>query len=155
MSVGAAATLLVQRSAARETRARIAEERRAAHRAEVKAAISSYLEAAHKLQGELDARERGEAAPAIKGLVERLWPAEKQVEIISSDDLQQPLIAHNKALHDVSREPTQYPDWWVHLEPLQTDLLRAVKRELRQLCTPTPTPSRGIPRFTELRTQHA
>ena len=112
VAVGAWATVAVRRSTTRAERERFVAESRAAHRAEVKSAALDYLAHAQRLQGGLDARERGKTPTDLKRLVEQLWLAEKAVEIICSDALRDQLIAHARGLHRVLRHAVTYPDWW-------------------------------------------
>ena len=84
-------------------------ESRAAHRAELKSAVLNYFEHAQRLQGGLDARERGEPLPDLKRLIEDVWLAEKTVEIISSDALRDRIIEHARGLHRAVRDPGQLP----------------------------------------------
>ncbi|QBS42851.1 hypothetical protein DMB37_24885 [Nocardia sp. CS682] len=105
-------------------------ESRLAHREEMKSAILDYFETAQRLQGELDARERGETPENLKPLIERVWLAEKRVEIICSDVLRDRVIAHARGLHDVVRDPATYPDWWAHCQLLQCELLSQAKMEI-------------------------
>ncbi|WP_280490470.1 hypothetical protein [Nocardia carnea] len=128
--LGASATLLVQRNSARQTKSQFLAESRLAHRDELKSAILAYFEAAQRLQGELDVRERGGTPDDVKRLIESVWLAEKQVEIICSDALRDRMVAHARGLHDVVRGPATYPDWWAHCRPLQEDLLAQAKVEL-------------------------
>jgi hypothetical protein len=71
--LGAAATIAVQHGTAKAANVRFAAETRASHREELKTAVLDYLNHAQRLQGQLDARERGEPAPKLKRLVEKLW----------------------------------------------------------------------------------
>jgi hypothetical protein len=128
--LGAAATIAVQRGTTKAARDRFTAEIRASHREEVKTAVLDYLNHAQQLQGQLDARERGEPASDLKRLVEELWLAEKGVEIICSQALRDRLVAHARGLHDVVRDPQTYPDWWARCADLQYDLLAEVKQEL-------------------------
>lgn len=128
--LGASATLLVQRNSARQSKLRFLAESRLAHREELKSAIIAYLEAAQRLQGEFDVRERGGTSNDEKRLIEGVWLAEKQVEIICTDALRDRMIAHAQGLHDVVRDPMRFPDWWAHCRPLQEDLLAQAKIEL-------------------------
>lgn len=128
--LGAAATIAVQRGTAKAANVRFAAETRTSHREEIKTAVLDYLNHAQRLQGQLDARERGEPAPKLKRLVEQLWLAEKAVEIICSEALRDCLVAHARGLHDVVRQPQRYPDWWARCAQQQYDLLAQVKQEL-------------------------
>ncbi|WP_040789158.1 hypothetical protein [Nocardia paucivorans] len=128
--LGASATLLVQRSSARQSKLEFLAKSRLAHREELKSAILAYFETTQRLQGELDARERGDTPDDLKRLIESVWLAEKRVEIICSDPLRDRVIAHARGLHDVVRDPVAHPDWWAHCRPLQHELLSQVKAEL-------------------------
>ncbi|MFE5286043.1 hypothetical protein ACFRAQ_13865 [Nocardia sp. NPDC056611] len=128
--LGASATLVVQRSSAREAKLRFRAESRLAHREELKSAILNYFETAQRLQGELDVRERGGTPEDLKRLIENVWLAEKRIEIICSDPLRDRVIAHARGLHHAVRSPAECPDWWVYCRPLQHDLLRLAQAEL-------------------------
>lgn len=127
---GASATLLVQRSTARTTKLKFLAETHLAHREELKSAIIDYFEAAQRLQGELDIRERGGNPTDLKRLMENVWLAEKRVEIICSDALRDRMVAHARGLHDAVRDAAAHPDWWAHCAELQRDLLTEAKAEL-------------------------
>ena len=73
-------------------------ERQEAQRAEVKTSIVSYLEAAQHLQTQLYAREHGKEIPDLPIMVEQVWLAQKQVDIICSEDLRKPREKHAKAV---------------------------------------------------------
>lgn len=128
--LGASATLLVQRSSARQSKLEFRAKSRLAHREELKSAILDYFETTQRLQGELDVRERGGTPDDLKRLIESVWLAEKRVEIICSDALRDRVVAHARGLHDVVRDPETHPDWWAHCRTLQYDLLAQVKIEL-------------------------
>ncbi|WP_416565526.1 hypothetical protein [Nocardia testacea] len=129
-ALGASATLLVQRSSARQSRVESLAESRLAHREELKSAILAYLETAQRLQSELDVRERDGAPEDLKRLIESVWLAEKRVEIICSDALRARIVAHAEGLHTVVRDPANHPDWWAHCQSLQAELLAQAKVEL-------------------------
>jgi hypothetical protein len=128
--LGASATVVVQRSSTTATRMQYAAQVRTVRRDQVKTAVISYFEHAQRLQGQLDARERGDSPNDVKQLIEKVWLAEKQVEIIASDDLRDRLIAHARGLHDVVRDETIFPDWWAHCAHLQDVLLAQIKQDL-------------------------
>ncbi|MBF6302053.1 hypothetical protein IU459_31580 [Nocardia amamiensis] len=128
--LGASATVMVQRSSARAAKLKFLAESRLARRDELKSAIIDYFEAAQRLQGELDTRERGGTPTDLKRLVESVWLAEKGVELVCSDALRDRVVAHARGLHDVVRDPVTYPDWWAHCSSLQCDLLTEAKSEL-------------------------
>ncbi len=96
----------------------------------MKSAALGYLAHAQRLQGELEARERGETLTDLKRLVEQLWLAEKGVEIICSDALRDRLIGHARGLHRVVRVGVTHPDWRDHCANLQEALLAQIKVEL-------------------------
>jgi hypothetical protein len=127
---GSGATIIVQRGSARESRRRLAFERRQAHRAEVKSSITSYLEAAQHLQEHLYRREHGMETPDLATLVEHVWLAQKQVEIICSEGLREPLERHAVALNEVARHGDEHPEWWEFVAPHSRSMLDAVRVEL-------------------------
>lgn len=128
--LGASATVMVQRSSARAAKLKFLAESRLARRDELKSALMDYFETAQRLQGELDTRERGGNPADLKPLIERVWLAEKRVELICSDALRDRVLAHARGLHDAVRDPVTYPDWWEHCSALQCDLLTEAKAEL-------------------------
>ncbi|MFE3195398.1 hypothetical protein ACFXHA_40795 [Nocardia sp. NPDC059240] len=128
--LGASATLLVQRSSAREAKLRFRAESRLAHREELKSALLDYFETAQRLQRELDVRERGGTPQDLKRLIENVWLAEKRIEIICSEVLRDRVVAHARGLHDAVRDSVAHPDWWAHCQTLQCDLLSQAKVEL-------------------------
>lgn len=129
--IGSGSTIVVQRNSTRESRLRSAAERRQAQRAEVKSVIDSYLEVAQHLQTQLYAREHGREVPDIPVMVEQIWLAHAQVEIVCSEGLRIPLEEHAIALNDVARHEERYPDWWEYVFPYKRALLNAIRRELR------------------------
>lgn len=129
--LGAGATIIVQRSSTSAQRNQFALQLQAERREEIKTAINDYFEHTQRLQRQLDAREKGEAAPDLKDLIEKVWLAEKRVEIIASDGLSEKLIAHARGLHEVVRDEGQFPDWWEHCSDLQAELLARVKIDLK------------------------
>jgi hypothetical protein len=48
-------------------------------------------------------------------LVEQVWLAQKQVDIICSEKLRQPIEEHATALNEVARHEADHPDWWEHV----------------------------------------
>src|ERR1035441_3260152 len=102
--IGSGSTILVQRSSARESRLRAEAERRQAQRAEIKSAIDSYLKVAQHLQTQLYSREHGAEVPDIPVIVEQIWLAHAQVDIICLEGLRTPLTEHALALNEVRSE---------------------------------------------------
>ena len=129
--IGSGSTILVQRSSARESRLRAEAERRQAQRAEIKSAIDSYLKVAQHLQTQLYSREHGAEVPDIPVIVEQIWLAHAQVDIICLEGLRTPLTEHALALNEVARHQDQYPDWWGHVLPRKLALHDAIRKELR------------------------
>lgn len=130
VAIGAAATVIVQRSSTSAQREQLGRQLAAQRRDEIKTAINDYFEHAQRLQRQLDAREAGESPSDLKDLMERVWLAVKRVQILASDDLSDKLIAHAQGLHQVVRDGGQFPDWWAHCSALQIDLLSSARREL-------------------------
>ena len=128
--MGAAATVLVQRSSTSAQREQYSLQLQAQRRDEIKSAINDYFEHAQRLQRQLDSRERGADPSDLKELIERVWLAEKRVEILASAELSDKLTAHARGLHQVVRDRDSFPDWWAHCSGLQADLLACAKREL-------------------------
>ena len=131
--IGSGSTVFIQRSSARESRVRLTAERREARRAEVKSAVASYLEVAQHLQTQLYAREHEREVPDIPVMVEQIWLAQAQVDIICSKRLRSPLVEYTAALNDVSRHEQQYPSWWEYASPYKSAFLDAVREELSLL----------------------
>jgi len=140
--IGAGATISVQRNSTRTSRLRFVAESQQAHRAEVKSAIVSYLEIVQQLQTCLDSQEHGEEAPDnLLKVLEHVWLAYKQIDIICSEPLRDPLLEHTQALQTVARESTTGPrsrwrrgrkrsDYWAVVRPYQESLLNAIREEL-------------------------
>lgn len=129
--VGTGATIIGQRSSVRESRIRSEAERRQARRAEVKTAISAYLEVAQHLQTLLYSREHGREVPDIAVMVEQIWLAHAQADIICTNALREPLVRHATVLNEVARHGDRYPDWWEFVTPYKAALLDAIRDELR------------------------
>jgi hypothetical protein len=106
-------------------------DRREAQRAEVKSSIASYLEVAQHLQTQLYAREHGQRVPDLPIMVEQLWLAQKQVDILCSEELRKPLEKHALALNEVARHEEAHPDWWEFVSPYSEALLNAMRAELK------------------------
>jgi len=128
--VGTAATVFGQRSTTRESRIRSEEERRQTRRAEIKSVISVYLEAAQHLQTQLYAREHGREVSDIPVMVEQIWLAHAQVDIVCSERLRDPLVRHATVLNEVARHEEDHPDWWKAVLPYKAILLDAIREEL-------------------------
>lgn len=104
-----------------------------AQRAEVKNAIASYLEIVQHLQTMLNDREHGKDVGDLGEILDRVWLAQKQVDIICSVQLREPLVQHATALHMVTKRPDDYRDWWAYITPYQENLLEAIRIELARL----------------------
>ena len=128
--VGASGAVIVQHSSSRAQRAQYEAQLGASRREEVKSAITNYFEQTQAVQRQLDAREHGVEAQGLKELIERVWLAEKQVEIIASSELSERLIAHARALHEVVRDGDRFPDWWAHCSAFQARLLAQARADL-------------------------
>lgn len=102
-----------------------------ARRAEAKTAIAAYLEVTQRLQTQLYAREHGREFEDVAVLVEQIWLAHAQVDILCSDRLRLPLVRHAQALNDVARHRDCHEDWWGFVLPYKAALLDAVRGELR------------------------
>lgn len=129
--LGTGSTIFVQRSSVREMRIRSEAERLQAQRTEVKSAISAYLEVAQHLQTQLYAREHGREVTDIPVMVEQIWLAHAQVDVICSEKLREPLVQHASVLNEVARHEEKYSDWWAVLFPYKATLLDAIREELR------------------------
>ena len=140
--IGAGATVAVQRNSAREARRRSETEARQAQRAEVKAAINSYLEVAQHLQHQLYERKHGGEVPDIPAMVGQIWVAHAQVDILCSKDLREALLNHAQALNDVSLHEDRHKDFWEYVRPRKEALLDAIRDELQWSDT-APPQSRG------------
>jgi len=107
-------------------------ERRETQRGEVKSSIASYLEVAQHLQTQLYAREHGQEIPDLPIMVEKLWLAQKLVDIVCSEQLRRPLVEHAKALNEVARHEARHPDWWGYVSPYAEELQKAFREELER-----------------------
>ncbi|GIJ08386.1 hypothetical protein ACFFMR_29425 [Micromonospora andamanensis] len=104
---------------------------RGAQRAEVKTAIAGYLEAAQHLQSQLYAREHGRDFEDVALMVEQIWLAHAQVDILCSECLRLPLLQHAQALNEVARHEERHEDWWNYILPYKRALMDAIRDELR------------------------
>jgi hypothetical protein len=132
VAAGTSGTVWVQRSSIRESRARLAADKRAAQRAELKTAIVAYLDTARHLQTKLNEREHGGEVADLATLVEQVWLAQEQVDIICSEQLRKPVEEHASALNEVARHETDHSDWWAYVSPHSERLLSAMRAELRE-----------------------
>jgi hypothetical protein len=102
-----------------------------AQRHDIKAAISSYLKVAQHLQTQLHARYNGREVADIPVMVEEIWLARDQVDVLCSEALREPLEQHAYAMNEVARHGERHPDWWSYVHPYQRALLSAIREELR------------------------
>jgi hypothetical protein len=100
-------------------------------RADVKTAIVAYLEAAQHLQTQLYAREHGRDFEDVALMVEQIWLAHAQVDILCSERLRLPLVRHAQALNEVARHEERHEDWWDYVLPYKAALMDAIRGELR------------------------
>lgn len=112
-----------------------------AQRADVKTAIIGYLGAAQHLQTELYAREHGRDFEDVALMVEQIWLAHAQVDILCSERLRLPLVRHAQALNEVARHEERHEDWWDYVLPYKAALMDAIRDELRWSDSATPTGS--------------
>jgi hypothetical protein len=132
VAIGSVATLAVQQNSAREARRQSAADARLSLRAEIKTAITAYLEAAQHLQTQLYASEHGRDVPDIPLMAEDVWLAHAQVDILCSEQLRVPLLQYAEALNEVARHEDRYPDWWAFVIPFKGAFMNAVRVELRR-----------------------
>lgn len=109
-----------------------------AQRADVKTAIAAYLEAAQHLQTQLYAREHGRHFEDVALMVEQIWLAHAQVDILCSERLRLPLVRHAQALNEVTRHEERHEDWWDYVLPYKGALMDAIRAELRWPDSTTP-----------------
>jgi len=102
-----------------------------AQRADVKTAIAAYLEAAQHLQTQLYAREHDRDFEDVALMVEHIWLAHAQVDILCSERLRLPLARHAQALNEVARHEERHEDWWDYVLPYKAALMDAIRDELR------------------------
>jgi hypothetical protein len=93
-----------------------------ARRAEVKTAIAGYLETAQRLQTQLYAREHGRDFEDVALMVEQIWLAHAQVDVLCSERLRLPLVRHAQALNEVARHEERHEDWWNYILPYKAAL---------------------------------
>src|ERR1700761_8446832 len=91
--------ILAMRSRSREIEAQDSQRRedreqaqRTAQRIDVKTAIAAYLEVAQHLQTQLYAREHAREFDDVVLMVEQIWLAHAQVDILCSQQLRLPLV---------------------------------------------------------------
>lgn len=102
-----------------------------AQRADIKTSIAGYLEAAQHLQTQLYAREHGRNFEDVALMVEQIWLAHAQVDILCSQRLRLPLVRHAQALNEVARHEERHEDWWDYVLPYKAALMDAIRDELR------------------------
>ena len=90
-----------------------------AQRADAKTAIAAYLETAQHLQTQLYAREHGRDFEDVALMVEQIWLAHAQVDILCSERLRLPLARHAQALNEVARHEERHEDWWDYILPIR------------------------------------
>jgi hypothetical protein len=115
----------------RAARLRADAEARQAQRAEVRSAISAFLEVAQHLQTQLYSIEHEREHEDVALMMEQVWAAHDQVYILCSPELRSPLLKYADVLNDVARHPDGHPDWWGDVGPEKDALLKAVWKELR------------------------
>jgi len=109
-----------------------------AQRADVKTVIAAYLEVAQHLQTQLYAREHSLDFEDVALMVEQIWLAHAQVDILCSERLRLPLARHAQALNEVARHEERHEDWWEYVLPYKAALLDAIRDELRWPDSATP-----------------
>ena len=109
-----------------------------AQRADIKTAIAAYLEAAQHLQTHLYAREHDRDFEDVALMVEQIWLAHVQVDILCSERLRLPLVRHAQALNEVARHEERHEDWWDFVLPYKAVLMDAIRDELRLPDSATP-----------------
>ena len=102
-----------------------------AQRSDAKTAIAAYLEAAQHLQTQLYAREHSRDFEDVALMVEQIWLAHAQVDILCSERLRLPLVRHAQALNEVARHEERHEDWWDYVLPYKAVLMDAIRGELR------------------------
>ena len=65
-------------------------------------------------------------------MIEQIWAAHDQVDILCSTELRSPLLQHANALNEVARHEERHPDWWEYVAPYNAALLDAVRIELER-----------------------
>ena len=137
--------VLAMRSRSREIEAQNNQRRedreqalQSSHRTDVKTAIAGYLETAQHLQTQLYAREHGRDSEDVAVMVEQIWLAHAQVDILCSEQLRLPLVRHAQALNEVARHEERHEDWWDYVLPYKAALMDAVRDELRRPDSATP-----------------
>ena len=146
--------ILAMRSRSREIEAQDSQRRedreqaqRTAQRIDVKTAIAAYLEVAQHLQTQLYAREHGREFDDVVLMVEQIWLAHAQVDILCSQQLRLPLVRHAQALNEVARHEERHGDWWDFVLPYKSALMDAIRDELRLSGRYTVSPVRRAPRL--------
>jgi hypothetical protein len=74
-------------------------------------------------------------------MVEQIWLAHAQVDILCSERLRLPLVRHAQALNEVARHEERHEDWWDFVLPYKAVLMDAIRDELRLPDSATPTGS--------------
>ena len=52
-------------------------------------------------------------------MVEQIWLAHAQVDILCSERLRLPLVRHAQALNEVARHEERHEDWWTTSFPIR------------------------------------
>ncbi|MEU7988399.1 hypothetical protein AB0B56_26380 [Streptosporangium canum] len=111
--LGTGGTLLGQHLATRVDRRRLEHDQLVAMRAERKAAILSFLDAAQRVEMVLDERTESKKSPSEAGVQEgihQLWLAKKSVELVCSPELAQNAHDYTYALHASLKSPDLVTD---------------------------------------------
>lgn len=111
--LGTGGTLLGQHLATRVDRRRLEHDQLVAVRAERKAAILSFLDAAQRIEMALDERTESKNSPSEVGVQEnihQLWLAKKSVELVCSPELAQSAHDYTYALHVSLKSPDLVTD---------------------------------------------
>jgi hypothetical protein len=72
-------------------------------------------------------------------MVEQIWLAHAQVDILCSERLRLPLVRHAQALNEVARHEERHEDWWDYVLPYKAAVMDAIREELRWPGSAAPT----------------
>jgi hypothetical protein len=87
---------------------------------------------------QLYAREHGRDFEDVALVVEQIWLAHAQVDILCSERLRLPPVRHAQVLNEVARHEERHEDWWDYVLPYKAALMDAIRDELRWPASATP-----------------
>jgi hypothetical protein len=144
VALGAVGSLLAQHLASRSNAREVEAERRAAHRAELRASIMRLLGSAHRAERAIaDAAERGAVARArddqsVVAVLHELWLAQQELDLVAiSEPLRGVAFRYTRAIADTAdRELAATGDDADDLLDLRIAFMDAARLDLWPGCSP-------------------